>query len=439
MRIFTIIIAVLLFLGCGSKEREQKSVEEKPYRLDVREWGVMFTEGEKRFSELVNSPDESSTMNKPSIKPAKVREPVIYFNAEGIDSLHVSVAITGGKPTVTYPYAKIVDSTASWSLSFPDSMKDMVYDSSLSSCLKKTVNLLNYVKASPLEVNGTKARSLFYEGLMEYGNRLNIISQEGGRVAVQNDNEYTLYDVWFFSRNGSSVESFFADSLSSGGGFLGKVESASIVSSKMSKEFPQDEIESFKKFWTAVSFESYKYSYKKSKQCFAVAPPTPEWTTYRIDTRLFYRLPETVVDSLLPLTFSKKPTSISRVLHVLAFPNVNKDPVLTYKPSVDAINSGVVGKRSRAQVMRVVRKNMSSVNKLYLKRCETISGLHGRITVKWSIDENGRVIFCRIVSSTMYDSVLEQEIVKLVNSYQFGKSKTPGDVTEVVFPFVFRQ
>ncbi|MCL2690216.1 MAG: TonB family protein, partial [Chitinispirillia bacterium] len=66
-------------------------------------------------------------------------------------------------------------------------------------------------------------------------------------------------------------------------------------------------------------------------------------------------------------------------------------------------------------------------------------GLNGKITVKFAIDEFGKVIFAQVVETTMNDPELEQIVVARVRSWNFDKIDKPGDVTEVVYPFVFSQ
>lgn len=99
----------------------------------------------------------------------------------------------------------------------------------------------------------------------------------------------------------------------------------------------------------------------------------------------------------------------------------------------------LTGGRSRASIMRVVMQNLAALRYAYNQRLREKPGLKGRITVKFAIDEFGKVIFCQVVSSTMDDPPLEETVTAKIKRWVFEKIDKPGDVTEVVYPFVFSQ
>jgi hypothetical protein len=99
----------------------------------------------------------------------------------------------------------------------------------------------------------------------------------------------------------------------------------------------------------------------------------------------------------------------------------------------------LTGGRSRASIMRVVMQNLAALRYAYNKRLREKPGLKGKITCKFAIDEFGKVIFCEAVESTMADPQLESEVVDKIKRWVFEKIDKPGDVTEVVYPFVFSQ
>jgi TonB family protein len=99
----------------------------------------------------------------------------------------------------------------------------------------------------------------------------------------------------------------------------------------------------------------------------------------------------------------------------------------------------LTGGRSRASIMRVVQQNLAALRYAYNKRLREKPGLKGRIQVKFAIDEFGKVIFCKVLDSTMDDPPLEEEVVAKIKRWVFEKIDKPGDVTEVVYPFVFSQ
>lgn len=99
----------------------------------------------------------------------------------------------------------------------------------------------------------------------------------------------------------------------------------------------------------------------------------------------------------------------------------------------------LTGGRSKASIMRVVMQNIAALRYAYNKRLREKPGLNGKVTVKFAIDEFGKVIFCEVVESTMGDPTFEGQVVSKIKRWVFEKIDKPGDVTEVVYPFVFSQ
>ena len=99
----------------------------------------------------------------------------------------------------------------------------------------------------------------------------------------------------------------------------------------------------------------------------------------------------------------------------------------------------LTGGRSRESIMRVVMQNIAALRYAYNKRLREKPGLKGKITVKFAIDEFGKVIFCNVTESTMGDADLETTVSEKIKRWVFEKIDKPGDVTEVVYPFVFSQ
>ena len=99
----------------------------------------------------------------------------------------------------------------------------------------------------------------------------------------------------------------------------------------------------------------------------------------------------------------------------------------------------LTGGRSRASIQRVVMQNIAALRYAYNRRVRDKPGLTGTVTVKFAIDEFGKVIFAQVVGSTINDSELETTVVTRVKGWVFEKIDKPGDVTEVTYPFAFSQ
>lgn len=93
--------------------------------------------------------------------------------------------------------------------------------------------------------------------------------------------------------------------------------------------------------------------------------------------------------------------------------------------------------RSRVDIMRVVMQNLSALRYAYNRRLRERPGLTGKITIKFAVDEFGNVIACEVIESSMADSQLEAVITGKILRWRFDKIDKPGDITEVVYPFVF--
>jgi TonB family protein len=97
----------------------------------------------------------------------------------------------------------------------------------------------------------------------------------------------------------------------------------------------------------------------------------------------------------------------------------------------------LIGERSQIEISRTIMKNREALRRAYIARLRDKPGLSGKVTVKFAIDEFGKVFYAQMVESTMPDPELEGTVVGVVKSWKFGKIDKPGDVTEVVYPFVF--
>jgi TonB family protein len=96
-----------------------------------------------------------------------------------------------------------------------------------------------------------------------------------------------------------------------------------------------------------------------------------------------------------------------------------------------------VGGRSKAEIFRVVNQNLSALRYAYTVRLREMPGLRGKITVKFAIDEFGNVIACNVTESSIRDEKLEKTVVDKIRRWKFERLDKPGDITEVVYPFVF--
>ena len=112
---------------------------------------------------------------------------------------------------------------------------------------------------------------------------------------------------------------------------------------------------------------------------------------------------------------------------------------LQIRPSTLSTGGALTCGRSRQSIARVVQQNLPALRHAYNQRLREKPGLKGRITVKFAIDEFGKVLFCSVEESTIGDAQLEQVVIGKIGLWRFDKIDKVGDVTEVIYPFVFSQ
>jgi hypothetical protein len=117
-------------------------------------------------------------------------------------------------------------------------------------------------------------------------------------------------------------------------------------------------------------------------------------------------------------------------------PHKTGPPML--EQGLNSFHSGtVIGGRSRIEVLHVVMQNIAALRYAYNQRLREKPGLKGKITIRFAIDEFGNVIHCEVVASSMQDNVLEATVSGKIMRWKFDKVDKPGDITEIVYPFVF--
>lgn len=112
--------------------------------------------------------------------------------------------------------------------------------------------------------------------------------------------------------------------------------------------------------------------------------------------------------------------NVTEVIYPLTFQMRNGEPSVS---SEDFSRDGsVTGVRTRADIRRVVMQNSYALRQAYISRRREISDLNGTVTVKFSIDQSGKVVATELVSSTLNDSSLENTVLARVKGFDFGNS-----------------
>jgi protein TonB len=96
-------------------------------------------------------------------------------------------------------------------------------------------------------------------------------------------------------------------------------------------------------------------------------------------------------------------------------------PVEGIGPAGGASRSGSSGKasRSREEIELVFDKNKGAIFALYNRALRRDPSLEGKLVLRLTIDPNGTVSFCELVSSELNDPELERKLVQRVKLFRF--------------------
>jgi TonB family protein len=100
-------------------------------------------------------------------------------------------------------------------------------------------------------------------------------------------------------------------------------------------------------------------------------------------------------------------------------------------PAGGASRSGSSGKasRSREEIELVFDKNKGAIFALYNRALRRDPSLEGKLVLRLTIDPNGTVSFCEIVSSELNDPELERKLVQRVKLFRFEEKDVEAITT----------
>jgi TonB family protein len=91
--------------------------------------------------------------------------------------------------------------------------------------------------------------------------------------------------------------------------------------------------------------------------------------------------------------------------------------------------------RSSAVITRIVNQRKAGIGDIYKKYLEADPNLEGKLVVSFTVAASGAVTACSVVSSTLGNAAIDQEVCDHIMTWRFPPIDA-GDVT-VVYPFVF--
>jgi hypothetical protein len=96
-------------------------------------------------------------------------------------------------------------------------------------------------------------------------------------------------------------------------------------------------------------------------------------------------------------------------------------------------------KRTRENVMKTVMNILPPMRYSYNKYLRETPGIKGKIIFKFSINEDGRVIYIERIYSTISNCDMVRSELGLVQKAKFDKITDSTDIFTAVYPFVFSQ
>lgn len=260
--------------------------------LEVHEWGVLSGGSLDTSYNLLSSPNTLS--DHPVVK-----EPVIYIHSGKGGTFDAEVVFKNGHPTESYPGAESKEDSFIWkNVKIVEESDQIAYPSNV-------LRTINDVDADALEYNDQKARSLFYEGTIEYENRiLAKYNSDRKQAIIENRGSFPVYDLLLIvpsNYNKLLGKNIYADVVPK----IGAGETVTITLKQVPAvvDYTQD-----------LSELGYT---QKEAQAFA---NLWEDAFQKVDTgkgALVYRLSQEGYDSLIELKMTPKPVKTIRSLYVM--------------------------------------------------------------------------------------------------------------------------
>lgn len=114
--------------------------------------------------------------------------------------------------------------------------------------------------------------------------------------------------------------------------------------------------------------------------------------------------------------------------------NIESDAKIAANASGKSKNSRNVI-RSQEEIERVFQKNKGSIFSIYNRELRKDPSLQGKVIVELTIDANGNVTKCILVSSELKNKALEKRLISRIKKFKFASRKVPS--ITVTYPIDF--
>lgn len=287
--VFVIVVfSVLILSGICSAANEANTAD-----YEVHEWGVLVG---------CSKTDEAIVTSRPK-EVDLVKQPVIYIHSKNVKQFDASFTFLKGTPTDTYPKASVNGKTVLWK-----NIKVLPQEKSFTKSfipLPELIPNLRTQDADNLDVNGIQERFLFYEGKMNFDNKVEIVQENSAynEVTVKNNSGYDVYNLFYATMEGDFIHPTYIsgriDRLNSGEKktiILDETDKLKFLTDDLKNMgFTESEARSFTSLWDSTFFQPNNVGF----------------------TQLIYRLPQKEYDKLIKSKYSPAPKKEIRALYVL--------------------------------------------------------------------------------------------------------------------------
>ena len=260
--------------------------------LEVHEWGVLLGQSLDTSYNLLSAP--TTLPDQPLVK-----EPVIYFHSENVGSFDAQVTFKSGWATESYPAAESNGNSFLWkNVQITGDVSGITYSSNI-------LKAVNNVDADTLLYKNQKSRSLFYEGVINYENKIRMIYNADKKEAlIENKGSYPVYDLLLIvpsNYNKLLGKNIYSD-------IVPKIGAGETVTVPLKQIHPKADYagDLIKQGFTRTEAQAFVDIWQDEFQ--------------KIETgkgNLVYRLSQEEYDSLITLKITPEPVNTIRSLYVL--------------------------------------------------------------------------------------------------------------------------
>jgi hypothetical protein len=106
---------------------------------------------------------------------------------------------------------------------------------------------------------------------------------------------------------------------------------------------------------------------------------------------------------------------------------------------IDDVNYSTVIGRSKANIMKAIMKVLPKMRYEYNRTLRLYGEVGGKLVLKFIINETGKIIYLKVIGSSLNNCVMENNEVNIVKECFFDTTDNKPNLTTVVYPFIFSQ